>query len=105
MDKSVARLNIAHYKKLLASETDATRRESIVRLLAEEEAKLAKISKVKKRKRDLGLFDPFAPVCRAHVDLLLRFGIHPAAWNLTAGEDEHMRLVFVNDGEFKITVQ
>ena len=30
---------------LLASETDATKREPIARLLAEEEAKLAKISK------------------------------------------------------------
>jgi hypothetical protein len=45
MDKSVAKLNIEHYKWLLASETDAAKRESIARLLAEEEAKLAKISK------------------------------------------------------------
>jgi hypothetical protein len=49
MDKSVAKLNIEHYKRLLASETDATKRESIARLLAEEEAKLAKISKERKR--------------------------------------------------------
>jgi hypothetical protein len=48
MDKSVAKLNIEHYKRLLASETDATKRESIARLLAEEEAKLAKISKERK---------------------------------------------------------
>jgi hypothetical protein len=34
---------------LLASETDATKRESIARLLAEEEGKLAKISKERKR--------------------------------------------------------
>jgi hypothetical protein len=47
MDKSVAKLNIEHYKWLLASETDAAKRESIARPLAEveEEAKLAKISK------------------------------------------------------------
>jgi hypothetical protein len=45
MDKSVAKLNIEHYKRLLASETDAAKRESIARLLGEEEAKLAKISK------------------------------------------------------------
>jgi hypothetical protein len=48
MDKKVAKLNMEHYKKLLASETDATKRESIARLLAEEETKLAKISKERK---------------------------------------------------------
>ncbi len=45
MDETVAKLNIEHYKKRLASETDATKRELITRLLAEEEAKLAKILK------------------------------------------------------------
>jgi hypothetical protein len=45
MDKAVATLNIEHYKRLLASETDAAKRESIARLLAEEEAKLAIIRK------------------------------------------------------------
>ena len=49
MDKVVATLNIKHYKKLLASETDAAKRESIARLLAAEEATLAKISKEQKR--------------------------------------------------------
>ena len=49
MDESVAKLNIEHYKKLLVCETDATKRESIARLLAEEEAKLAVISKELKR--------------------------------------------------------
>ncbi len=49
MDKAVAKLNIEHYKKLLASETDAAKREAIARLLAEEEAKLAKIPKERNR--------------------------------------------------------
>ncbi len=49
MDKTVANLNVKHYKRLLACETDATKRESIARLLAEEEAKLAKIAKEQKR--------------------------------------------------------
>ena len=48
MARTVAKLNIEHYKALLASETDATKRESIARLLAEEEAKLAKIVKERK---------------------------------------------------------
>ena len=41
MDRSVAHLNIEHYKRLLAQETDAARRQLLLRLLAEEEAKLA----------------------------------------------------------------
>jgi hypothetical protein len=49
MDEKVAKLNIEHYKRLLASETDETKRESIARLLAAEEATLAKISKEQRR--------------------------------------------------------
>ena len=49
MHKKVANLNIEYYKRLLASESDAAKRESIARLLAEEEAKLAKIPKERKR--------------------------------------------------------
>ena len=41
MDRRVAKLNIVHYKRLLESETDETRRQTLMRLLAEEEAKLA----------------------------------------------------------------
>ena len=49
MDEKVAKLNIEHYRRLLASETDETKRESIARLLAAEEATLAKISKEQRR--------------------------------------------------------
>jgi hypothetical protein len=45
MDRSVARLNIDHYRRLLATETDETKRQTILRLLAEEEAKLAAAQK------------------------------------------------------------
>ncbi len=41
MDRSVARLNIQHYKRLLATESDEERRQTLLRLLAEEETKLA----------------------------------------------------------------
>ncbi len=41
MDRAVARLNIEHYRRLLANETDEARRQTVLRLLAEEEAKLA----------------------------------------------------------------
>ena len=40
MDRTIARLNIEHFRRLLARETDESRRQVIMRLLAEEEAKL-----------------------------------------------------------------
>jgi hypothetical protein len=41
MEKTVARLNVDHYRKLLASEIDDVKRRTIVALLAAEEAKIA----------------------------------------------------------------
>lgn len=41
MDQKIARLNIEHFRKRLAVETDETKRQTLLRLLAEEEAKLA----------------------------------------------------------------
>ena len=40
MDKTVARLNIAHYKRKLADEADETKRLVLLGLLDEEETKL-----------------------------------------------------------------
>jgi hypothetical protein len=44
MDKFVARANIEHFRRKLAAETDETKRQALVRLLAEEEAKLASLT-------------------------------------------------------------
>lgn len=41
LDRIVASLNIEHYKRLLATETDEPQRQMLLRLLAEEEKKLA----------------------------------------------------------------
>lgn len=41
MDRLVARLNIEHYRKALATETDDVKRQTLRRLLSEEEAILA----------------------------------------------------------------
>jgi hypothetical protein len=41
LDRTVASLNIEHYKRLLATETDESRRQLLLRLLAEEKEKLA----------------------------------------------------------------
>ncbi len=40
MDRDIAQLNIAHFRKLLANETDEVKRATLHRLLADEEAKL-----------------------------------------------------------------
>jgi hypothetical protein len=44
-------------------------------------------------------------MCRTNRDPLLRFGIQPAARNLTAGEHDLMRPVGVDDGEYKIPLK
>jgi len=41
MDRAAARLNVERYRRLLAEETDEARRQTILQLLAAEEAKLA----------------------------------------------------------------
>lgn len=40
MDELIARLNIEHYRKVLATEADETKRQTLLRLIAEEKAKL-----------------------------------------------------------------
>ena len=51
MDRTVARLNIEHFRRLLAKENDENRREALRRLLAEEEAKLAQATQPTKKRR------------------------------------------------------
>ncbi len=51
MDKFVARQNIQHYREKLATEMDEERRRLLLRLLADEEAKLATLEKTPQRKR------------------------------------------------------
>lgn len=41
LDRTVAKLNIEHYRRLLATETDEARRQVLLKLLADEEGKLA----------------------------------------------------------------
>jgi len=51
VDRAIARLNIEHYQRLLANEVDETRRQTMQRLLAEEEAKLAGLEPPEQRNR------------------------------------------------------
>ena len=50
MDKAIARLNIAHFREKLVTEQDETKRQTLLRLLAQEEAKLATCDDPPKRK-------------------------------------------------------
>ena len=43
MERTIARLNIEHYRKLLTQEMDEAKRQTILRLLAEERAKLSSL--------------------------------------------------------------
>ena len=51
MERTVARLNIEHFKRLLETETDETKRQTLLRLLAEEEAKLRSLPEPRTEKR------------------------------------------------------
>ena len=51
MDKMIARLNISHYKMKLATEQDEAKRQILLRLLTEEEAKLAALDDPPKKER------------------------------------------------------
>ena len=50
--KTIIELNIKHYRDLMRSETDVSKRQTIAKLLAEEEAKLAKLLSEKRDRRD-----------------------------------------------------
>ena len=54
MDKDIARLNIEHFRKLLERETDETKRTMLLRLLAEEEAKLSVLNQSPREQRRAG---------------------------------------------------
>ena len=50
----VARLNIEHFRKQLAEETDEGKRQTLRRLLSEEETKLAGLNTLAKGKTESG---------------------------------------------------
>ncbi len=51
MDRYVARLNIQHFRRKLETEQDEGKRQMLLRLLAEEEAKLAALDDGPKKKK------------------------------------------------------
>jgi hypothetical protein len=55
MDMFIARLNIEHFRKQLAEETDETKRQLLLRLLAEEEAKFAGLTAEQPNRSETGI--------------------------------------------------
>lgn len=51
MDRTIAQLNIAYFRRKLATERDEAKRQTLLRLLAEEEAKLATLNERSEEKR------------------------------------------------------
>jgi hypothetical protein len=49
VDRTVAQLNIDHFRKQLVTETDEVKRQMILRLIAEEEEKVAAINLSRKK--------------------------------------------------------
>jgi hypothetical protein len=54
VDKTIARLNIEHYRRQLSDETDDGKRQTLQRLLAEEQEKLAQIMKRQQEQKRSG---------------------------------------------------
>jgi hypothetical protein len=97
--------NIERYRRLIAKETDESRRQMLLSLLAEEEAKIGDPRPPKKMPLALGLLVPMPPVRRAHIQPFPGFRIHPAASDASARKDQRMRTILVDDGEFKIAFE
>jgi hypothetical protein len=53
VDKTIARLNIEHYRRQLVDEKDEIKRRMLQKLLAEEEEKLAMLAKGQQERRKL----------------------------------------------------
>jgi hypothetical protein len=58
MDSFVAYLNIEHYRKALASEFDETKRQTLIRLIGDEELKLAEAVQKEDREKQRGPYGP-----------------------------------------------
>jgi hypothetical protein len=54
MERFIARANIAHLQDKLAVEQDERQRQTLMRLLADEEAKLAKLEKEQPKEKRVG---------------------------------------------------
>lgn len=54
MDEIISRLNIEHFRKKLAEEMEEPKRRTLLRLLAEEEAKLAALGAALAERRKQG---------------------------------------------------
>ena len=93
MDKFVARLYIHDYREKIAAEADDAQRQELLRLLAEEEAKLAVIGRAKGKSSASRKNLATPPICRSHVNQLLGFRVKPPLEDAAAWKDKGVRTV------------
>ena len=106
MDKTVADLNIAHFKKLLSTEVDPTKRQTIARLLAEEEAKLARALDPKKdsSRQSLSLPLPASPMGGTDHHALHGRHLYPTTGSPAAGKDKRIYVITLDDRKLEVAV-
>jgi hypothetical protein len=88
MDKFVARANIEHFRRKLTAETDETKRQTLARLLAEEEAKLASLMDDPQKKAVSRSLTPGSPMCGVHLNLSASFCVDPSVEHPPTGKDK-----------------
>ena len=103
MDKRVAQLNIEHYRRLLAAEPEGPKRQTLLRLLAEEEAKSPLNALRRFARKERGIVSrrllPFPPKRRRDVNLMVGFSVDPASEDAATRKQNSMRALIVNDGQ------
>jgi hypothetical protein len=114
MDRTVAHLNIEHYRRLLAGETDESRRARCCRSCWRKK-KLSSPERGRTRRKNsnanpasrnrVQVRVPPAPMRRVDVEALATRGLHPAAGNALACKDERVRAVVVEDGELQVAIK
>ena len=92
MDRTVALLNIEHFRKRLAVETDEAKQRTLRQLLAEEVAKLVSITEQPNQKNALWAFYPT-------VDPRPGVRVDPTGQHAPAREDEGVWSTRVDDGQ------
>jgi hypothetical protein len=105
MDRTVADLNIKHFKQRLESETDPEKR--LVATAGGGRSEAERPGAASRRKLDwtwLGL-SPLAPMSGAKDDSILRFGVDPALRTPPAGENQRMHGIAFDDCKLQVAVE
>jgi hypothetical protein len=81
MDTLVARLHIGHCRKALANEFDETKRQTLIRLIGEEELKLARALQKDGREKQCGPYRPSNAAAAQSNEIT----VQPVEWRVWQG--------------------